>query len=201
MTQAYPLSWPVGYPRTQHRKQSRFGRSLAESRDDLLDQIRRLGGTSVIISSNAKLRNDGLPYSKQPTVDDSGVAVYFTYQNQQVVFACDKWEEIGENIRALGLAIEAIRGLERWGVSDMLPRTFTGFMALPSGGGVPVTIEPSVQDWRTVLKLPKIANWDTVTKAYRKRRVESHPDKGGSNEEFTAVEAAYQQAKQHFGYK
>jgi hypothetical protein len=59
------LQWPDGYSKTPIRKQFRFGRSLAESRDNLIEQICKLGGTLVVISSNAERRNDGLPYSKR----------------------------------------------------------------------------------------------------------------------------------------
>ncbi|QHV99199.1 J domain-containing protein [Spirosoma endbachense] len=188
MTQAYPLQWPASYPRTGYRKPSRFGRSLADSRDDLLEQIRRLGGTQVVISSNAKLRNDGLPYSKQPAVNDPGVAVYFLYEGEQVVFACDKWLDIGDNIRALGLAIEAIRGLERWGVSQMLKRTFTGFKALAE----PATHK---EEWWSVLEVPESASPDEIRKAYIKLAQRHHPDKGGKADQFQKIQNAYEVAK------
>lgn len=195
MTEAYPLQWPKGHLRTfpPQQKQSRFGLSLADSRDHLLEQIRKLGGTQVIISSNAKLRNDGLPYSKQPPVDDPGVAVYFLYKNQQVVFACDKWREIGGNIHALGLAIEAIRGLERWGVSQMLKRAFSGFKALVE----PITLN---DEWWSVLEVQESAGWEEIRKQYLRLVHYCHPDKPtGSEEAFQRLQNAYEVAKRFKG--
>lgn len=129
--QAYPLQYPIGYPRTKHPQRSAFSVSLADARDALLNELRLLGAKSIVISSNALLRNDGLPYAKQPKIEDNGVAVYFFYESQQLALACDKWNDIASNIRAIGLTVSAIRGMERWGVSEMLKRAFAGFQALP----------------------------------------------------------------------
>lgn len=90
-----------------------------------------LGGSQIIISSNAVLRNDGLPRSFQLRTDATGVAVYFLYEGKQVVIAYDKWFNISDNIRAIGLTIDPMRGMDRWGVSQMLKRTFAGFKAFP----------------------------------------------------------------------
>jgi hypothetical protein len=49
--------------------------------------------------------------------------------------ACDKWVSVGENMRALGLAIEALRQLKRCGASEILDRAFQGFAALPEQAG------------------------------------------------------------------
>lgn len=135
--EAYPLQYPVGYPRTKRPHKSAFSVSLAAARDGLMGELHLLGAKSIVISSNAIIRNDGLPYAKQPRVDDCGVAVYFMYQGQQMVFACDKWNDIASNIRAIGLTVSAIRGMERWGVSEMLKRAFAGFKALPENATAP----------------------------------------------------------------
>jgi hypothetical protein len=143
----------------------------------------------VIISSNAKLRNDGLPYSTQPRVTDPGVAVYFTYAGEQVVFACDKWAEIGENIRALGLAIEAIRGLARWGVSDMLKRAFSGFKALPEA-------VDSADAWWIVLEVDPRASLAEIKSAYRRLVKQHHPDnlEVDNRAQFHRIQKAYEDA-------
>lgn len=204
MTQAHPLSWPSGYPRTFQPKTAQFKVSLADSRDHLLDEIRQLGGTAVVISSNAVLLKNGLPAAKQPKLHDVGVAVYFLFNKEQVVLPCDKWDDMAANLRAIGLTVNAMRGMERWGVGDMLKRAFYGFKALPSPADhaqPEVVMVTPVPDWKKVLKLRGVITWDAVQEAYKKRRRETHPDAGGSHEEFTAVQAAYEDAKKKFGFK
>lgn len=195
MTEAFPLQWPSGYERTFQPKNPPFKLSLAKARDHLLKQVEQLGGKSVVISSNAVLKRDGLPSARQPQMADVGVAVYFQHENQQVALACDKWDDLAANIRAVGLTVEAMRGMERWGVSQMLKRAFTGFKALPSATST------DSRTWQQVLGLTGIVTWDRVSTVYKKRRVEAHPDRGGTNAEFQAVQTAYETAKAKFGYK
>lgn len=49
--------------------------------------------------------------------------------------ACDKWTSVGDNMRAIGLAVEALRQLKRCGASEILDRAFMGFAALPEQAG------------------------------------------------------------------
>lgn len=89
-------------------------------------------GRLPVISTNIELRIDGLPYSRQRPISDHGVAVYFTRNGRQMVFACDRWDKIEHNMRAITKTIEAMRGIERWGSSDLMERAFAGFEALPA---------------------------------------------------------------------
>ena len=134
VTEAYPLSWPVGVPRTRHPAQSAFGEvTIHRATQELLWEIERMGGRLPVVSTNLELRNDGLPYSKQRPIADHGVAVYFTRKGHQMVFACDRWNRIEHNMRAITKTIEAMRGIERWGSSDLMERAFAGFEALQIG--------------------------------------------------------------------
>lgn len=177
--QRYPLTWPAGWPRTPRHKQSHspFKVTADKAYRELLQELDRLGARDVILSSNLKLRQDGAPYATQPRHDDEGIAVYFIRKGQQVVLACDKFHRREANMRAITKTIDAIRGIERWGSSDMMDRAFTGFTALPAPGGT--------QHWRDVLdeKDPEAS--------YRRLRGKHHPDRGGDPDEFRAVQHAW----------
>lgn len=177
MIEAFPLSWPMGWPRTAYPKVSRFDVTFAQSRDGLMEQIRLLGGRLPILSTNVALRRDGLPYANQSEPSDRGVAVYFEWKGQQRVFACDRWDRVKDNIRALEKTIEAIRGIERWGASDMLDRAFSGFTALPAPG--------AKRNWREVLGIgPGVVPVTAaiVEDQFRRLAKKHHPDAGGSHE-------------------
>ena len=81
MSEAFPLYWPEGWPRTstwQRQNDTKFkGVTFGRARDDLLAEIKRLGGAQVILSTNVALRLDGLPYADRRNPEDPGVAVYF----------------------------------------------------------------------------------------------------------------------------
>lgn len=185
MTQAFPLHWPAGWPRTKSPQPSRFDVRFAVARDGLFNQIRLLGGRYPLLSTNIALRRDGLPYANQSEPDDRGVAVYFEWKGSQRVFACDQWNSVRDNIRALEKTIEAMRGIERWGASDMLERAFSAFTALPSYDGA---------HWSDVLNVPRDATVDEIKAAYRDKARTAHSDAGGNDEAMSRLNVARDQA-------
>ncbi len=195
MIEAYPLYWPDGWNRTPHheRKLSRFTATFGRARDDLLHEIELLRGTfyrgtDPVLSTNIPLRKNGLPYANCREPEDPGVAVYFEYNNKQMCFACDKYLKVWENMVAIKKTIEAIRGIERWGASDMMEKAFQGFVALP----------PKDEDWRTVLKVSEEATLDNCVTNYRFLRSKYHPDKGGNQDDFNKLQKAWEQCCDHY---
>jgi hypothetical protein len=104
----------------------------------LLDELKRLGARTVVISSNLQIGQHGLPLSKQRTPEDPGIAVYFVLNGKEQCIPCDKWDRTEDNIKAIGKTIEALRGLDRWGAKDMVDAAFMGFKALPAPDGSPM---------------------------------------------------------------
>lgn len=190
--QAYPLHWPDNWPRT-HRddiNHSRFDTSMAVARDSLMREIELLGGDYVVLSSNVRIRQDGLPYANDREPEDAGVAVYFRYQGEQMCFACDKYWYVRENVQAIRKTIEALRGIERWGASDMMQRAFKGFLELPAPG------QTSVRSWREVMGIAEnIHDLDYVKHVYRRLSAERHPDRGGSTDAMAELNRAWEQAQ------
>ena len=182
----YPLTWPDGWKRTPRHATcySPFKVGPDKAMREMLMELDRLGARRVLISSNLKLRQDGLPYAQQPRNDDEGIAVYFVRDGKDMVLACDKYAKREANMRAITKTIEAIRGIERWCSSDLMERAFTGFTALPS----------SAESWWGVLGVEPNARPAEIEAAYRRRRSETHPDKGGDAGEFDNVQRAYEQA-------
>lgn len=180
---AFPLAWPGGWPRTKTTQRSAFKADLAKTRDSLLHQIGLLGGTHVVLSSNLPLRLDGLPRANQPQPHDKGVAVYFLRRGKQMVFACDRWDKIEDNIRAIEKTIEAVRGIDRWGASEMMERAFTAFEALP----------PPRSCW-DILGIRPGASEDDINTAYRTKARGAHPDAGGNHTAMADLNRAREEA-------
>ena len=187
-TQAYPLHWPLRQPRTpahRRRRHPSFGRSLDESRRDLQLEVERLAGRELVISSNVQLRIDGFPRSGQRSPEDTGVAVYFKRKGAPLVFACDRYDLVEHNLRAIVLHLDALRGMERWGVGS-LDQAFAGYAALPEEA----TGEPW---WKTLGLNAPPASEHAVRAAYRDAARRAHPDVGGSQEAFVRVQQALEQ--------
>ena len=131
MATAHPLQWPIGRARwSGFRQQSKFKMTEHQMTEHLFEQLEKLGADDIVVSTNRQ------PYSRskaQP--EDTGVAVYFKRKGKDVCIACDKWNWLEDNLHAIGLNLQAILGLERWGTGEMVDAAFTGFTALPESVG------------------------------------------------------------------
>lgn len=185
--QPYPLQWPSRLARMKpaERKHSQFGGrdranlSPHHTAVELLDELARLGASSWVITSCLPSRGPGgIPYADASRGDDPGVAVWFDYHGVERVLACDRWLTPAENLRAIAKSIEAMRGLDRWGVADVLEGVFAGFAAaLPAGPHVG-------RPWREVfgvdgLQLEAEDLLAVVKARHRKLIADAHPDAGG----------------------
>lgn len=186
LVEANPLQWPKGRPRSANKDYAAFKCTLAKARDNILREVSLLcrGGanSNIVISSNLRLRKDGLPIADQAQPNDTGVAVYFTYRKNQVCFACDRWQKVEHNMQAVAKTIEALRGIARWGTGDMLEAAFTGFAALPDYSKGP--------PWWEVLGCAPNAIGVEIENAYRVKMRTAHPDLGGSNDAMAALNRA-----------
>jgi hypothetical protein len=210
MSDRYPLSWPSGWPRTPRVKRhpARFNRkerqyqaaggglswtrsrqlSVADATARLLVELHRLGVREgdVILSTNIKVRLDGLPYSNQPEPDDVGVAVYFRLQQADRVLACDRWTKTADNIAAIAAHVSAIRAIDRYGVGT-LEQAFAGYVGLPAKGTT----------WRTTLGFPPDApvTREEIDRAFKARAREAHPERdGGSHDAMASLVGARDEA-------
>lgn len=190
MIDSYPLQWPSHWPRTEYPQPAKFKTPFSYARDQLLRELDLLGASDVVISTNMMVRQDGLLYAKQRMPDDRGVAVYFTLDGEQQCIPCDKWSHVHDNLQAIRLTVEALRGLDRWGAKEMVNAAFRGFKALPAQAIVtPYTAKP----WHEVLEVSPTASIETIKAAYRTQLKKHHPDHGGTDVDFQAVQRAYEQ--------
>lgn len=128
-------------------------------------------------------------YAQQKPIDnDHGVAVYFIWDKEQRVLACDAYYSIWENLRAIEKSIDAMRGLGRWKVSNMLKAAFTGFKSLES---------KTPDTWWQVLEVDMQADPAEIKRAYRDKAKRFHPDnlETGSLNMFQIIKQAFDQAE------
>lgn len=145
-----------------------------------------MGATNVVISSNFRLRRDGLPYVDQERIKDPGVAAYFVLSGRTQCIPCDRWATPQENARAIAKSVEALRGLDRWGAKAFVDAAFKGFEALPA---------PS-SEWRKILDVhPRSASLSDAESAYRFLAHINHPDKGGAPGKMAELNAAIAAAR------
>ncbi len=195
----FPLQWPEGFARTRTdmRMRSRFGHrgqvSFSQARRDLLVELERLGAANAVLTSDLPVRNDGLPYANG-RASDPGIAVWFVLDGAERVFACDRWLSHAENMTAIAKSVEAMRGLERWGMADVVARVIGGFSALPPGA-------PAKRDWRDVLEVESLSTLApddllAVAKSRHRQLIQHHhPDRGGDPARAAEINAALAEAE------
>jgi hypothetical protein len=195
---AYPLQWPLNRPRSSYPVRSLFKyahrASIGQVRDEVLRELKLYRAKDIVLSTNLKLRSDGLPLSAQRQPNDAGVALYFTDRHgRRICFACDKWVSIEENIYSIAKTIGAIRGIGRWGMQEAVDAAFSGFQALPAPAA-----KMSVTEAIDFLSRygergdDEIAdNAQIFKEAYRNAAMKLHPDRGGSASDFNRLEEAY----------
>lgn len=193
MIAAYPLQWPAGWPRTKshQQKNGKFkhdGRwiTVAAACERVLRELDMLGvgRDDIVISTNLKTRLDGLPRSDQSEPADHGAAVYWeTRKGIRRVMAVDQYQTVADNIAAIAATLEAMRAIDRHGGAQILDRAFTGFSALPPPA--------PPRTWRDIIGVPStVRDMPSVRIAFRRRASEVHPDKGGTHEAMTELNAA-----------
>jgi hypothetical protein len=209
----YPLAWPAAWKRTPIRRDALFSKKvqrtspggapfssserleIADGLARLTGELRRLGATRVVISSNLRVGAGGAPIAKQPKVlADPGVAVYFRLHNAPRVLACDRWRSAADNLAAIAAHIEAIRAQDRYGVGT-LDQAFAGYTALPPVGGT------HGGDWRAELEVEGFTpplTLDDVEQQYRRLLKDRHPDRGGSHDAIVRLNRARDAARAYF---
>jgi hypothetical protein len=194
---AYPLQWPDGWPRTDPRERNRGHRfggqeelTINRTVKQLVHELRLLGATDVIVSSNIPTKSSGLPYSQSRLIDDPGIAVYFTFKKKKLMMARDGFTSPAANIRSLTLAIKGLRDMERHGGSFMLEKAFTGFLAIAP----PDWKKP----WREVFGVKPDWRGD-ITALFREKARNCHPDAGGNDALMAELNVAFAEAKRELG--
>jgi len=197
-TRAYPLTWPAGWPRARTRSEAKFGHrggandvfkrvSMPVAIERLQEQLDLLRASEVILSTNVELRLDGLPRAQQPAPTDPGAALYFKLKGRDTALACDRWHRVEDNITALAKHLEAIRGMDRWGVGTV-EQVFTGYQALPAP-----------EQWWQVLKVPESASLEMIETAWKMMARNAHPDAGGSDAQMARINWARDEGRRARG--
>ena len=143
---------------------------------DLLErEVRMLGARQVVVElaiTEADLRLDGQPYATaRPR--HPGVTVAFDSQHGPLKYTADKFATWQENIRAIALGLEALRKVDRYGMTSR-GEQYAGWKQLGGGG-------PSPEHGREIIR--KLGGLKAALFA-------THPDHGGDPDDFAAVQAA-----------
>jgi hypothetical protein len=188
----YPVQCPVGWPRNDVHEIAQFKVDYNTAVRGLAYELGRLGAESAYLSTDRELRVDGTPRVDRNPVSPA-VAVYFVRNGKQLCIPCDKFQTVRDNIRAVGLTLESIRRMERYGTSQTVEATLSGFAALPAEASP----NAGPRAWHEVLQVSPDADPAVIKAVYRKLALKYHPDNQttADHDKFLEVQRAFQEAQ------
>lgn len=202
-----PLNGSWSGPRTSRPGNSPFGSNWGGTLELLERELRHLKAKDVVLVLNVgarDVRNDG-GLRADARIRDHAVIVEFRSGPDRLSFPCDRFNFWQDNVRAIALALEALRKVDRYGVRS--GRQYEGFKALPGAGGSTVTL--SLGEAATAIAeaaadghIPAdIAASPTAARAaIRLATAKTHPDRqGGDARAFHRVQEAKKVLTAHHG--
>lgn len=192
--------WPRDF--TRNRRSAPFRAGYGKTLMDLERELKHLGVTQCVIQAacgEEDIRIDGRLRSSA-RLQHPGIIVTFTSKKTGPLFwPCDTYSEWTDNLRAITLALTALRAVDRYGVTKHAEQ-YRGWKQLP-GGGEPIAAGEwsSVEDAaRFLLKVEGVSCTDDDVAlvvidpqgTYHGAARKAHPDAGGSNELMAKVNRA-----------
>ena len=163
---------PRGY------RHSNFDTAMSKTIQTLARELRMLAAERIVIEMGLapnQLRHDGLPYANA-RVDDPTVILSFHSAWGPLRYATAEFETWQDNLRAITLSLEALRTVDRYGVSKR-GEQYQGWLALMSSNDPADSIVTREQAQAV------IDSYGSLKEALRA----THPDQGGSEIEFRKV--------------
>jgi hypothetical protein len=174
--------WPhAETPNYKRRGPATFKASWQNTLDLLDRELRHLKARNVILGAGFReqdLRLDGLPRSNAKTPLHPGIEISFDSPHGRLVYAtdsCVRWEH---NVRSVALGLEALRAVDRFGITKR-GEQYAGWKQLGAGAS------SDVERGRDLIREHGSVN--AALKA-------THPDVGGEDVDFLAVQAAREAA-------
>lgn len=129
-----PLDPWIG-PRTKHPERSRFRSTWKQTLAELSYELERLGATTWVLQldvSDWDLRKDGGIRANARPAASEAVRVNFTARGKgPLTFACDRYDDWHDNVRAVAKTLEALRAVDRYGVATT-GEQYRGWTAIAS---------------------------------------------------------------------
>lgn len=199
--------WPHGFvvapmrewpgTMTARRRRSQFDSSHSATLALLGRELRELGAknpTLLIALRPEDFRLDGLPRAGRVAAHP-GIVLSFDSKHGALSYPCDTFDRWEDNLRAIALALEALRKVDRYGVTAH-GEQYRGFMAIEASAA-PFTFATGLEaaDW---LRSWVGTGWDErpLRAVLREAQRTTHPDMSGDAETFHRVSLAEEKLRE-----
>lgn len=185
------VKWPSAL--TPTRRDSPFRASYGKTLDLLDKELSHLGARTIVLQvamTRDQIRLDGRPRAGEKPEHPGIILSFRTSKGEDLSFPCDKYKHWEDNLRAIALSLEALRTVDRYGVTRSREQ-YKGWVALPetsdsTNEAAQLLASYSGHQAREILNSAEIRDY-----AYKIACRSTHPDiAGGSNDKFLKVQDA-----------
>lgn len=187
--------WPG--QRTRVQQISRFKSTWTATTEVLFRELAYLKARSVVLQMDitaGDVRNDGwIRANARPK--SSAVILSFNTPKGAMSFPCDRFDRWQDNVRAIALSLEALRKVDRYGVTQNNEQ-YRGWTKLPPASNSSDVFSSREQAMNWIANFMEYKGaWITLgtlewKALIRKAEIKAHPDSGGNAQWFKAVAAA-----------
>jgi hypothetical protein len=131
--------WEGDETSPDERRRSQFATAWKNTLEDLDRELRMLDATNVTLGLDltpGQIRNDGQPRADAKPFSPRVVIAFETKAHGTLTYRCDRFNTWQDNVRAIALGLEALRRVERYGISDR-GQQYMGYKALGAGTPMP----------------------------------------------------------------
>jgi hypothetical protein len=210
------VAWPGAQTPSHQRRRSLFDSTWGQTLDLLKRELDHLRAKDIVISLDVDekdITRDNTPRSTaRPR--SPGVVLSFSRPGQYdpiaratgdalpLSFPCDTFDQWEDNVRAIALSLEALRKVDRYGVTKRNEQ-YAGFRQLPASTAPTMTTQQAAEfvSGLSRFSAEKVLRDKTAARdAVRQAVNNTHPDKpGGSHESFAKVGNARTVLSTHHG--
>lgn len=195
--QARFVSLPHAPARSSSRRRATFRIGYSDRLSLLESELNKLGAKSIVIQAQFEakdIRNDGWPRS---SARPKGPAVILSFESKHgpLSYPCDSYDAWEDNLYAIALALEALRAVDRYGVTTRAEQ-YKGWAQLPPPKPSSSTFSTSIEASAWMADVAGVVDGrplcgEGLEFAYRVAAKRLHPDvSGGSTEQFQRLQDA-----------
>lgn len=210
-----PIStYPVS--ETRHRRRAPFRATPGRTMNELEYELNRIGAKDVVLEIDVREQDisvrTGWPMANARPASPR-VVLSFTHPDQGGVrYPCDTFDSWEGNMRAITLALEALRAVSRYGVVrkgeqyvgwKALPANTTAVMTTQAAMAILVARDPTsamvTSDIAVKMQAEALKDRAKARDIYLRAARATHPDTGGETGQFQQVQSAREVLGKHFG--
>lgn len=183
---------------------SQFSASYGDTLVLLERELAHLGAKDIVIQAGfaaGQIRNDGWPYGKARPSHPAVIVSFRSTSKGQLSFPCLRYGRWEDNLRGIALSLQALRAVDRYGVTQRAEQ-YTGWAQLPPGSGATPADRADADEHAAAELIRLSGTTDEATVAtllrdaaavqvvYRIAARRCHPDTGGRREDWDALQEA-----------